>query len=111
MSRKRTIVGGVETLSEEQTIVASFHDFANLPHEQNFSTRSPRIQCHGHSWVIRVYPGHHKRQSGDTTFVSIYLYLEDDPPFDVPAKVTLRACATMRWTNKHTFKRGEVGLN
>jgi hypothetical protein len=96
MSMKRHIVGGVDVgqnpsaLSEEHTIFASFHGFENLPHEGGKITTSPTIVCHGHSWAITVYPGGSESATGDTTFVSIFLHLEDDSMSEVTVKYSLR---------------------
>ena len=46
-------VGRPKRLSEKHTIVASFHDFENLPHN-GVLTCSPVMVCHGHSWSIHL---------------------------------------------------------
>jgi speckle-type POZ protein len=61
-TRNCNVVDSVEVgqrlvLSNEATICASFHNFADLPHEKGDYTESPVLQCHGHSWTIRIYPG------------------------------------------------------
>lgn len=49
-----------ETLSEVQTIVATFHDFSNLPYApingslEGDYVESPEILCHGYQWKVRL---------------------------------------------------------
>jgi hypothetical protein len=113
---QRHIVGaadvgkGPSVLSEEHTMVVSFHDFENLPCVNGEETTSPIISCHGHSWSICVYPG------GDyatvcSNFVSISLYLQDDPMSEVLAKYSLRVGSKTFIKNRVLFNRKvKVGI-
>jgi len=67
-------VGGKEQVdSEWHTIKAVFHDFADLPHNRGELLESSTMECHGHVWTVRLYPGGHSGSTDDDQ-VAIFLH-------------------------------------
>ena len=67
-------IGGREQVeSEWQTIRAVFHDFETLRHERGDCTKSARMECLGHKWAVRLYPGGHGNSNEEEEHISIYL--------------------------------------
>jgi hypothetical protein len=68
-------IGPSETLSEVHTIVATFHDFCNLPYAPINGSRegnlveSPVMLCHGHQWKVRI------KTSATNPYIGIYEFI------------------------------------
>ena len=76
-----------------KTIRHTFHSFANLNAHRGTSVGSPKIECHGLQWKIKLYPGGEWESSESATFVSIFLSCESSTEVgkDVRASYTIRS--------------------